>query len=87
MTNLEKDRATLAFVDLMNLAHIADLCRGYLLDVAEEEARDKMASIITEGDEEWQDYWDALLGHELTKRTDAALYLSSVLNYVRATGR
>lgn len=87
MTNIDKDRATLAFVDLMNLAHIADLCRGYLLDVAEEEARDRMASIITEGDKEWQDYWDTLLVHELTKRTDAALYLSSMLYDVRSPAR
>lgn len=87
MTNIDKDRATLAFVDLMNLAHIADLCRGYLLDAAEDEVCDRMASIIKDGNEEWQDYWDTLLGHELTKRTDAALYLSSVLNYVRAAGR
>lgn len=86
MTNIEKDKATLDFVDLMNLARIANMCRAYQLDVAEEEVRDRMESIVQRGNEEWQDYWDTLLGHELTKRTDAALYLSSMLNLIRSRG-
>lgn len=71
----------------MTFAQIAAACHKHRFGVAEEEARDRMASIITEGNKEWHDYWDMLLGHELAKRTDAALYLSSMLYEVRSPAR
>lgn len=57
-------------------------------DVAEEEVRDGMASIIQRGNEECQDYWDALLGHELAgRRADATLRLSSLISHKESMGR